>query len=241
MKQSRALFLLLILGLITVAPLQAQKKKKGGESTTSQNPKAEMFQHHWSIYEAALSVDDLAVATNSLYQCIALQPDRIGLKDTLARIYFQRSAWPQCILTSTQVLEKQPESEAMLELRAVSRASLNLAKDALSDYEKLYGLTSNPYHLYEIATLQFTMRRFGECEQSIARLLKDEALKDQKIVLGTQKSRQEVPLNAACLNMRGVVDLEQGRKESAAEFFNAALKLFPEFTLAKNNLELSKK
>ncbi|MCS7086074.1 MAG: tetratricopeptide repeat protein, partial [Bacteroidia bacterium] len=49
--------------------------------------------------------------------------------------------------------------------------------------------------------------------------------------------RQEVKFKAAALNVKGVLYKDKGDKASAKKFFEEALKIEPEFELAKNNLE----
>lgn len=214
-----------------------QKKDKTAPSGAS----GDAFALQQAIYKRALSYNDLSVATQAVYTMIALAPDRKGLKDTLAQLYFQRGAWPQTVLVTTETLENNSENQAARELRAVAYQSLGMAKESLADYEQLFQQSNNVFHLYEIGTLQYSMRRFGECEQTVARLLADERIKGEEIMLAGQdgKNRQKVPLAAAVLNLRGVVDLDQGKKETAKEYFNAAIQLFPEFELAKNNLRIT--
>ncbi|MEM0995906.1 MAG: hypothetical protein AAGN35_02455 [Bacteroidota bacterium] len=235
---------LLLLFVSTLAlPASAQKKKKGdAEPAVTAAPSnaggSDLYTTYEKMYTQGLRYNDLAISTHAMHAMIALRPRETALKDSLSRLYFQRGAWAQCILVGTEVLQEQPENNAVLELRAVSYQSVGLPKESLEDFEKLYVRTKNPYHLYEIATLQFNIRRFGECEASIGRLLQDESIKDKTITLGAGERRQEVPMAAAVLNMRGVVDLEQGKKESAKQYLEAALKIQPDFELAKNNLAL---
>ena len=179
----------------------------------------------------------MAVATQATYALLALEPENTKRLDTLAQIYFQRSAFAQAILVSTDVLKKEPTNQGMLEVRAFSKQSLGAAKEALADYEFLHSLSNDPYHLYEIATLQYAMRRFGECENSITTLLASEAIKDKTISLSYNKIQQTVPFEAALHNLFGVIMLDQGKAEVARKHFEKAVELSPEFYLAKANID----
>jgi tetratricopeptide (TPR) repeat protein len=226
---------------------QKNKASKSDRATTSapaeQNASASdaQFKLYRAIYEQGLRYNDLNTSTQALHVMIALRPEDKTLLDSLALVYFQRGAWGQCALVSTEVLKENPEKTSMLELRAVSYQSLGMGMESLADFEKLYPLTNNPYHLYEIASLQFSIRRYGECEATLVKLMGDESIKDKKLVLGSGQQKQDVPMVAACLNMRGVLDLQQGKSESAKAYLEAALKIMPDFELAKNNLAAANK
>lgn len=234
--------LVVILLICSFGNAIAQKGKKGSDPTptaeTGKPSGSSLDKSYKAIYADAMKFGDYAVATNAVYGLLSLHPDSTSLLDTLAAIYFQRGAWPQVVLVTTDILGKNDANQGALELRAVANQSLGRAKESLDDYEKLYGQNSNPYHLYEIAALQFAMKRFGECEGSVQRLLADQTIKDKTIVISLQDGRsQDVPLAAASMNLLGVMNLEQGKKENAKMAFESALKVFPEFILAKNNLD----
>ncbi len=223
------------------------QKSKGKNTPVETTPAFEVaksgtdagsFKIYHQIYESAILYNDFAVATDAMYHMIALEPNNAALKDTLAALYFQRGAWPQVVLVTSEVLAVNAENQGALELRAVANQSIGRAKESLEDYEGLYKRTKSPYHLYEIAALQFSMKRFGECELSIRQLLASEEIKDKTIVISVQDGRsQDVPLPAAVMNLNGVLDLEQGKKATAKAFFENAIKIYPEFILAKNNLD----
>jgi tetratricopeptide (TPR) repeat protein len=238
--------LVILFSMITLTAWSQKGKEKGATTepakvtTEAAKPQsgAESIQTYRKIYDTALNYNDFAVATEAMYHLIALQPGVDALKDTLAALYFQRGAWPQVVLLTTELLTGNPSNIGALELRAVANQSLGRAKESLEDYESLYKQNKNPYHLYEIASLQLAMKRFGECEQSVRQLLSDMSIKDKEIAITVQDGRsQQVPLAAAAMNMNGVLDLEQGKKDSAKGHFENAIKVFPEFLLAKNNLD----
>ena len=47
-----------------------------------------------------------------------------------------------------------------------------------------------------------------------------------------------VPLKAAIWNLKGVVFMDMNENDKAKKYFSETLKIFPEFELAKNNLQL---
>ena len=244
MKNTLLVFAIAFGALGSVNSLQAQKTKGKTEPAPSPAPAQPQFgtAHYKSVFDRAVRYNDLAVASDAVYQLLSISESNANFLDTLAVLYFQRSAWPQTILVCNDLLAKEPNKASSLELRAIAHQSIGMIKESLADFEALYPLTKNLYHLYEIAAMQYTIKRFGECDVTLGKLLNDPEIKDKKIEINaSQNERQSVPLAAACHNMAGVMLLEQGRKADAAKAFEEALKLFPDFVLAKNNLKEAQK
>lgn len=192
------------------------------------------------IYERAVLFNDFEVAKNALYTLITRYPERLDYLDSLARIYFTIGAYPQAILAAQIVLEKQPQNMALVELTAVSYSSMGQPKEALENYEKVYAATKNIQHAYQLAVLQYTMKRYGECEGMVKSILDNPKSKEEILSINDQGGSQQVPLAAATLNLRGVMNKDLNKSEQAKADFEESLKLYPDFVLAKNNLEAMK-
>ena len=52
-----------------------------------------------------------------------------------------------------------------------------------------------------------------------------------------QQGSQEVPMRAAAYNVKGICAMELNQEEAAKQNFNKAVELFPDFALAKGNLD----
>ncbi len=193
------------------------------------------------IYKTAILFGDYEVARNAVFALITKYPARIDYLDTLARIYFSTGAYSQALLSANIYLERDPQSIPMMELSAICQGAINNHKESLEMYEKLYAKTKSIYHAYQIAVLQYTLKRLGECEITVNQVISDPKSAGDKININIdQQNSQEVPLAAAALNLRGVLQKELNKPDKAKEDFEAALKIFPEFALAKNNLESMK-
>lgn len=191
------------------------------------------------IYTNALLFADYEVAKYAMYNLITKYPERTDYMDSLSRIYFSMGAYPQSLAAANIVLAKQPDNLQLLELTAICQNALKNSKEALSLYEKLYEKTKNIYHLYQVAVLQYSLQRYGECSGSIDKILADKEAANEKIQLSyDEQTSQAVPLNAAAYNLRGVMGKDLAQKDKAKADFEAALKIYPEFMLAKNNLEM---
>ncbi|MCS6935609.1 MAG: hypothetical protein NZM35_10760 [Chitinophagales bacterium] len=199
------------------------------------------FEIQRKAYLSALKYYDLQAATVALYNMIALKPERQDLYDSLALLYFSGERYGQAFLIGEEILKKNPSRKDILELVAVSKQNLGLIKDALADYEKLYTLDKSLYYLYQIATLQYQLKRYGECVASLDQIIANPDSDKQKVNINFQGGSQEVPMRAAALNVKGICAMELNQEEAAKDNFNKALAIFPEFVLAKGNLDLINK
>jgi tetratricopeptide (TPR) repeat protein len=190
------------------------------------------------VYKSALKNYDLQAATIALYQMIALKPEKADLNDSLALLYFAGERYPQAYLVGEQILKADPKRNDMLELVAVSKQNLGMIKEALADYEKLYGADKSLYYLYQISTLQYQLKRYGECVASLDQIISNPESAQQKVNIVVQGGSQDVPMAAAAYNVKGICAMELNQEDAAKDNFNKALQSFPEFVLAKGNLDM---
>jgi len=200
--------------------------------------RAQDFDTQMKVYTTALKYYDLNVAISALYNAMALKPERKDLRDSLALIYFAGERYGQAYTVGEEILKENPKRNDILEMVAVSKQSLGLTKDALADYEKLYSADPKQiFYLYQMATLQYQLKRYGECVASLDQIIGNEASAKQNVsIRNSNNTSQSVPMKAAALNVKGIVALELNQEANAKEFFNQALQIFPDFALAKGNL-----
>lgn len=241
----KSLALLMFLSFsVTLAYAQGKPSPPKNQKTTdvSMQPEKDTLQHEFKIYNRAMLFGDYLVAKDALFGLIVKYPERIDYIDSLARIYYALGAYPQGLLAAKIVLEKKPENLDMLELSAISQDALGNKKEALEAYEKLSQKTKNLNHAYQVAVLQFSLQRYGECAATTDKILSDPEAAKQKISINVdQTNTQEVSLVAAVRNLRGVMYKEMTQPDKAKTEFESALKETPDFMLAKNNLELLNK
>jgi len=234
-------FTIILLFSLLCSQLSAQKSEKdrSERSEVIKNCNDWGYQIQEKVFNTALKYGDIQQAKDALYQMLAIKPENTWLKDSLAVLYFQSGLFTQCILVSTDILQNNPDNVIILEIKAVSEVSLGYIKDAINDYEKLYELSKNVLHLYQLALLQNQLKRYVECNLSIEQLLAHPETGKQKINITAEKgSPQIVPLKAAIWNLKGVVFMGLKEYDQAKTYFSKALKIFPEFELVKENLEL---
>jgi tetratricopeptide (TPR) repeat protein len=173
---------------------------------------------------------------------IQLKPEAKNLYDTLAYLYFGSGQFNEAMILSEKVYTEDNSKVGMLEVKAISEQNLGMLKEALNDFEMLYDKAKDVRYLYQIAAMQYDLKRVAECSNSINMILASTETDKATVPFFTQdRRRQDVPIKAAAYNMRGVLAGELGEFDLAAKAYEEALKLYPEFALAKNNIEVIKK
>ncbi|SDJ80227.1 Tetratricopeptide repeat-containing protein [Catalinimonas alkaloidigena] len=248
----KVVLLTLLVGFSGVYDASAQRRKKKDEpaaettttpatpaaTSTPTAPSLDPYAVQEQVFEQSLKYNDGDVAVQALYNMMALHPQEETLKDTLAYLYFNLNRYSSCLFVARDIVDVRPNNLEMVEIKAISEKNLGLLAEAVSSYEKLYMNTENVYHLYELATLQFQLKRYNEARNSLAMLEKHKDAATQQVTLsaGQRQQSQQVPILAAVYNLQGVLNQETGNDAEAKAKYQKALELFPDFALAKGNL-----
>lgn len=230
--------IILILVVLTTTSIFAQRK--GNAAVSSNLSKAELTNFKKKAYTRALELADLNSAATAVLDILSMNENETHWLDSLALIYLNQQNFVSSASLAQQVLDKSPDNLFMREISAYSLQGLGAAKQALDDYEKLYAANKNIQHGYQIATLQFNLGRHTECMNTLKEVEGHPEAAKSTVSLTYGNEQQKVPVAAAILNMKGVVSKELKDTEKAIQFFEAALAEFPEFALAKGNLEITK-
>jgi len=215
-------------------------QKKGSAAASNALSKQDLTNYKIKAYKKALELADLNSAATAVLDILAINEDQTHWQDSLALIYLNQQNFVSSASIAQQVLEKSPENMFMREISAYSFQGLGAAKQALEDYEKLYSVNKNIQHGYQIATLEFNLGRFTECMTTLNEVANHADAAESTVALTFGNEQQKVPVSAAVMNMKGVVSKELNKKDDAIKFFEAAIQAFPEFALAKGNLEAMK-
>ncbi|CAN5419253.1 hypothetical protein BH23BAC1_BH23BAC1_19030 [soil metagenome] len=198
----------------------------------------EDYKLNFEVYSKAVRYNDVAVAKDALFKLMILDPNDISLMDSLAYLYFENQKYISSLMVCKDILAKNPNNLGAIEISALSFQNLGLNDKALAEYESLYLKNNNISTLYQIAFLQYELKRFKESKTSVDIILANTEIDQLKVIHGTSgNSQQEVPMKASILNLKGMIDIESGNKAEAKQNFEDAIKLAPEFELPKENLK----
>jgi tetratricopeptide (TPR) repeat protein len=198
---------------------------------------SEAYKQQKTVYDLASKYADGSIARNSLYNLVAMDPNDASLLDSLAYMYYEYQQFTSCLLVCIDIIKRNPDHLAALEMSAVSYEKLGLKDKALTSYESIYLRNSSIYTLYRIAILQLELGRQGESLTNANILLEKEETKEAKVSISTEQGPGQISLEAAVYNLKGLIESDQGNKEAARASYQQALSIEPEFALAKNNLE----
>jgi tetratricopeptide (TPR) repeat protein len=186
----------------------------------------------------ALAYGDKSVAALAMYDIVAIEGAQSTYKDSLAYLYFNNRNYVSCFLVTNDILSYKPNELELLEMKAISLESMGVFEQASEAYKALLSKTNNNYHAYKLASLQLALKKFEEAYVSVK---KADQLPDEggvKVNFKVNKTyNQNIDLKASIAYLEGIIALNLEKNEEAKHSFERAVKLFPDFVLAKGKLE----
>lgn len=190
------------------------------------------------IVDQSLKYNDATTAINGLHNIIAIEGDLSVYKDSLALVYFNLGNYTSSHLLVQELLKQKSGNVQLLEINAISLQALGRTKEAIDAYELLFSKTNNMFHAYNLANLQFNLKRLEESQISIDRALNCEELNNVYLQFPIDKDYvQNIPLKAAVYNLRGLIKYEVKDINNSKLSFEEALKIMPDFKVANQNLK----
>lgn len=194
------------------------------------------YKQEKAVYQLGSRYADVEIARNAIYNLMAIDPSDVSLLDSLAYMYYDYQKFTSCLLVCIDIIKMNPDHLPALEMSGVAYESLGLKDKALTSYESIYLRNNSVLTLYKIAILQLDLNRQGESMTNVGILLEKEATKEAKVSINTQQGPSQISLTAAVYNLKGLIESSQDQKEGARTSFQEALKLEPDFEIAKKNL-----
>ena len=229
MKKTGIVLLMAMLSISFMNEAQAQNKE-------IQN--TQLYKLYQMKYVFGRKYNDGDVMKNALYSMVAMDPGDDSLKMVLCYYYFEQNQFASSLFISMDLLSRHPDNEDALKINAMSYENMGVRDKAIDSYESLYLKTNQVDVIYQAALLQFELERYAECSSSLDIVLKDPQAKAIKLNFAkNEKEQQEVTLEAAAYNIKGMLEKQQGNNEAAKANFTKALEVDPEFVLAKQNLD----
>jgi tetratricopeptide (TPR) repeat protein len=218
-----------------------QKRQQAKPPETAAPAKKQLSaaaQHYLAKYATASRWNDPDVARSALYDLIIEDPSSDSLIATLGYYYFENQKYASALLVAQDLLARDAKNPAYLELAAVSAQELGVQERALQHFESLYLVNNSIGTLYQIAFLQYNLKRYTESLASANILIaKPESNTTNVVFNDAQGKQKEYPMKVAVTNLKGLIALDQGDKATAKKHFNEALALAADFVPAKENLE----
>ena len=188
-----------------------------------------------ALYQQAKVSDDGATARVALNGLIA-QGENV-YADTLAALYLSANMPQQCLNNVLPLLEKE-ETNKRLELAAYSYKGLGDAVTALDYFQKCISKGVKKDHLYEVAYLQFRLKRQSELEQTLAVFAQQPAdTLNTEVYLDAGDLSQIVPVEVGMQHLKALLFVDRKQNEQAVAIYAALVEKYPNFKLAQQNLK----
>ncbi|MCE7996025.1 MAG: tetratricopeptide repeat protein [Roseivirga sp.] len=190
-----------------------------------------------ATYQLAQKYNDQEATKQALLDLMVLNGRDTTVMRSLAEFYYNNRRYTSSALVALDYLEKFPGNMIATEIVALSYEQLRLYDKAIEFYQPMWLMTENINILYQIAYLQYSLKRYTESLNNL-QIVDSKVKAEDKVQLNTSNGQvQEIPFKAAILNLRALIAIGEGKNEDAKALFNQALQLAPDFEAAKTGLE----
>jgi tetratricopeptide (TPR) repeat protein len=226
--------LALLLSMMSVG-VWAQTQEAGQPAAADSNKQRNEADQ--KIYQMALRYNDPSIAKARLYDLIERNPENPRYRELLGNIYFELEQYSSAALVALDLLQINDKSIPALEIAAYSLEQLGALDRALPHFESLHLLSGDLFSLYKTSYLQYSLKKYDEALNSTNMLIKNKKSAEEMLSFPKKdNSSQEVSMQVAALNLKGLIYKEQGNTAEARAAFDEALTVSPDFELAKENL-----
>lgn len=190
-----------------------------------------------ALYKKSYDLKDIPTAITAVQ--LLLQHDSTNaLRDSLPSMYFAVQNISACLTTTNASLTRNPENEDLNNLKLLCLEQQGEGKEVLALASKLYAKTGKVEYIYKQASVQLMSGDFEVAGKTIQTMMdKYKAAKDSVDIFIDQSQAQKVPVVAACWNMRGYMFIQKQQYQQAAEAYQKAIQIFPDFVMARRNLQ----
>ncbi|CAN5323673.1 hypothetical protein BH09BAC1_BH09BAC1_10300 [soil metagenome] len=189
-----------------------------------------------TIYTKALEYGDYNTAIVAAHTILANSPADYHYMDSLVGLYYASGNMLAAVNIGNDILTAAPQNVNVRQMVANSQLGLGIYGEAALNFQDLYTRTKDLFFLYNVATTQFNMKNYTECAATLDNILKAEGNMDKIPLTGADGKTQEIPIKAAAYNIKGAIAVEVKNNAVAKQNFEEALKIAPDFSLAKKNL-----
>lgn len=162
----------------------------------------------------------------------------LALKD-LAAIYYQSKAYKEAFNVCQLIIRKEKNNIFALRMIAGVYEQGGQIEEAIVYYQKLLAIAETPQDFYQLASLYYNNSNFKSALYYLNKILSGPNEGENVLITYEKEGKyynQLVPINAAALNMIGFAYMNSEKIDEAKKVINEALKIFPDFELAKGNL-----
>ena len=196
------------------------------------------FQRQIFIYGAAKKYNDKMMQITTLYNLLSYNPNNSNILDSIALAYFEGQQYVSAALVSIDAVSLNPKDELGAEIAALSFEQIGAPERALKYYETLYLLRNDIMILYQVAFLQYRLKRLNEAFTNVDIIIADTSSNEVQIIFPKNaESEQKVALKIAAKRLKAMIFELKGNIVEAKKIYQDILSSSPDFDLVRKQLE----
>jgi tetratricopeptide (TPR) repeat protein len=222
----------IFIAVFAASVLFACNNKQAPQSSTTSHT------NYKRLYEKSMDFKDYPTAIMAIQMMLLEDSTLTAYQDSLPELYAATNNIEACSKTIDVTLSRHPKEEKFLQVKALVQQETGDYAGVFTTYTTLYETTKKLSYLYQIGTLHFSAGKLDEASKTVDLILtKAETSKDSLDIFVNEQQKQKVPILAAALNFRGYIYAQQRNLSEAKVYFEAAIKVFPDFVMAQRNLQ----
>lgn len=216
------------LTIFGIAGMIATLTACGGEKSSSNS--AQLFSH-------SMDVKDYHTAIVAAQMTLQSDSNQTLYEDTLPELYVAIHNFEAAEIYADKVLHRKKTDERMYQIKALCYQQLGRVEDEFATYNTLYSLTKKIAYLYQVTAFQLSTGNETEAVKNLDEMEKLAKPTDSVDFAISETEKQKVPVIAACYNMRAYVQAQKRDLAGAKGLFEKAIKVYPDFIVARRNYE----
>lgn len=190
------------------------------------------------LYDKSMELKDYPTAIMAIQMMLLEDSTLTAYQDSLPELYAATNNIEACANTIDVTMKRHPKEEKFLQVKALVQQETGDYEGVMATYNTLYETTQKLPYLYQVGTLHFSSGRMDEAVKIVDLILsKAPDSKDSLDIFVNEQQKQKVPVLAAALNFKGYIYAQQRNMPEAKKYFEAAIRSFPDFVMARRNLQ----
>lgn len=209
-------------------------------ANTSDPVKMERIDHNKRVYEMAAKVHDSYTELSALYNIMADDTtNNLRNMDSVAEIYLKLNMGLPAMKMAEKILEKEPENEKMLELKAEGDMGFAKYDEALNINRKLYDKTKKLKYLFDIANVQLQQGKMKDLDQTLNSIKSSPDYQTDSINVADNQSGtlQNVPAPAVMSYIEAMLSYRNKDIKGMYSKLKQAVTIFPDYINANRDIQ----
>lgn len=224
------------IAIVAVTFLFSCGNNNAGSSASSGNKQTSGM--YKKLFEKSMNIKDYSTAIVAVQMMMLEDSTMTAYQDSLPELYAAINNVEAVAKTIDPVLKRHPKEEKFLQIKSIVQQEHGDYEGVLATYTTLYENTKKLQYLYQIGTMHFQAGNLEEASKIVDEVLaKAPDSKDSLDIFVSEQQKQKVPILAAALNFKGYVFAQKRNLPEAKKYFETAIKVFPDFVMAKRNLQ----